>query len=80
MSEVLWGVRHEMARTVEDSLSRRTRSLLLDARASLRAAPAVAQLMAEELGRDEEWQHDQVAAFTKLAASYRLEWRSKERA
>ena len=80
MSEVLWGVRHEMARTVEDSLSRRTRSLLLDARAALRAAPAVAKVMAHELGLDAQWQQDQLAAFTKLSESYRLEWRRAERA
>ena len=38
-AEVVWAVREEMARTVEDVLARRTRALLLDARASLRAAP-----------------------------------------
>jgi glycerol-3-phosphate dehydrogenase len=41
--EVVWAVtRHEMARTVEDVLSRRTRALLLDARAAIAAAPTVA--------------------------------------
>lgn len=38
-AEVVWAVREEMARTVEDVLARHTRALLLDARASLRAAP-----------------------------------------
>ena len=42
--EVLWAVRHEMARTVEDFLARRTRALLLDARASIAAAAAVAAI------------------------------------
>ena len=79
LSEVVWGARHEMARTVEDALSRRTRSLLLDARAAVRAAPAAARVMAEELGRDEAWQRAQVAAFTMLAESYRLEWRQSPR-
>jgi glycerol-3-phosphate dehydrogenase len=65
-AEVVWGVRQEMARTVEDVLSRRTRALLLDARAAAEAAPTVARLMAEELGRDEAWQQAQVAAFTAL--------------
>ena len=54
--EVVWAARHEMARTVEDVLARRTRALLLDARASLEAAPAVARLLAAELGRDEAWE------------------------
>lgn len=35
--EVAWFVRHEMARTVEDVLARRTRWLLRDARASISA-------------------------------------------
>ena len=39
-AEVVWAVREEMARTVEDVLARRTRALLLDARASVEMAPA----------------------------------------
>ncbi len=69
-SEVIWSVRNEMARTVEDVLSRRTRALLLDARASMAAAPVVAQLIAEELGRDDDWIADQVASYKKLANGY----------
>jgi len=55
-SEVVWAARFEMARTVEDVLSRRLRALLLDARASVEMAPRVAGLMAEELGRDDTWE------------------------
>ena len=51
-AEVLYAVRHEMARTVEDVLSRRTRALLLDAHAARRAAPLVAGIMAAELGHN----------------------------
>src|SRR5262245_716063 len=47
--DVVFAVRCELARTLEDVLARRTRALLLDARASLEAAPAVAALMAELL-------------------------------
>jgi glycerol-3-phosphate dehydrogenase len=65
-------VRREMARTVEDVLARRTRSLLLDARASLDAAPKVAAIMAQELGRDESWTMAQVAAYRDLARGYVL--------
>lgn len=68
--EVIWGVRHEWARTVEDVLARRTRALFLDARASMEMAPRVAALMAAELGRDEEWQREQVESFCGLAAGY----------
>lgn len=68
--QVVWAARHEMARTVEDVLSRRTRELLLDARASIEMAPQVAALLAEALGRDEAWQHEQVAAYEALARGY----------
>ena len=71
--EVVWAARHEMARTVEDVLARRTRSLLLDARASAEVAPAVAALLAAELGRDEAWQRRQVAEYQELASGYWLE-------
>ncbi|MDX1440176.1 MAG: glycerol-3-phosphate dehydrogenase C-terminal domain-containing protein, partial [Rubricoccaceae bacterium] len=70
--EVLWAVRHEMARTVEDVLSRRTRALVLDARASMEAAPLVASLLAEELGHDDQWVHEQIAAYNELAKGYVL--------
>jgi len=68
--EVIWGTRYEQARTVEDILARRTRALLLDARASISVAPRVAALMACELGLDQAWQEAQVAAFTELASGY----------
>jgi len=58
--QLTWAVRQEAARTVEDFLSRRTRSLLLDARESIRVSPLVARLMAAELHRDAAWITDQV--------------------
>jgi glycerol-3-phosphate dehydrogenase len=71
-AEVRWAVRNEQARTVEDVLSRRTRALLLNARASADAAPRVAAIMAEELGRDTGWQAQQVADYRALADGYVL--------
>lgn len=71
-AEVVWAARYEMALTVEDALSRRTRALLLNARAAMRMAPAVAELMARELGRDEAWQRRQLEEFTALARNYIL--------
>jgi len=70
--QVSWAARHEMARTVEDVLSRRTRSLLLDARAAIEAAPRVAKLLAAELGRDDAWASAQAAEFETLARGYLL--------
>jgi glycerol-3-phosphate dehydrogenase len=72
VGEVVWAARHEQARTVEDVLSRRTRALLLDARASVEAAPRVAELLAAELGFDESWQERQVQEYRAVAEGYIL--------
>ncbi len=64
--------RHELARTVEDVLARRTRALLLDAAAAAEVADEVAKLMSVELGRDEAWAAEQAADFRELAAGYQL--------
>lgn len=69
-SDVIWAVRNEMARTVEDVLARRTRVLFLNVAASLQVAPLVAELMAQELGRDQAWCERQVASFENLARHY----------
>ena len=70
-AEVRWAVRCEQARTLEDVLARRLRALLLDASASIVVASRVAAIMAEDLGRDEDWQAVQVAAYADLAKGYR---------
>jgi glycerol-3-phosphate dehydrogenase len=72
-AEVVWAVRVEMARTLEDVLARRCRALFLDARAATRMAPAAAALMGKELGRYEDWQREEVERFGQLAAQYTLE-------
>ncbi|HZV36594.1 MAG TPA: glycerol-3-phosphate dehydrogenase/oxidase [Verrucomicrobiae bacterium] len=71
-AEVIWAARKEMARTVEDILARRTRALLLDAQASIEAAPLVAGLLADELGRDAGWQQKQAVEYTNVAQQYLL--------
>jgi glycerol-3-phosphate dehydrogenase len=69
-AEIVWAVRMEMARTVEDVLARRCRALFLNAAAAVRMAPAVASLMARELRRDRRWEEAQIAAFAEVAAGY----------
>lgn len=71
-AEVLWHVRHEMARTVEDVLARRTRALLLDARSSIEAASVVAELMAGELKEGDAWIRKETDAYQALASGYVL--------
>jgi glycerol-3-phosphate dehydrogenase len=69
-AEVVWAVRHEMARNVEDILARRTRALFLNAKAAMRMAPRTAGLMARELHRDDAWQKSQVGSFGEVAQNY----------
>lgn len=69
-AEVVWAVRHEMCRNVEDFLARRVRALFLNAQAAMEMAPQVASLMAQELGRDDRWQSEQVRDFSQLASQY----------
>lgn len=70
LREVVWAVRYEMARTVEDVLARRTRALFLDARAAMEAAPVVADLLAKELGRSDMWRNRDLQQFANLANGY----------
>ena len=72
MAEVVWCAREEMARTVEDFLSRRTRALLLNARASIEMAPIVAKLMRKELNQSKKWEKEQIKIYTELANGYIL--------
>jgi glycerol-3-phosphate dehydrogenase len=62
-----------MARTLDDVLSRRTRALLLNARASVEIAPDVAKLMARESGKSGRWKKQQVEEYTELAKRYVIE-------
>lgn len=69
-AEVVYAVNSEMARTVEDVLARRTRMLFLDARAAIASAPKVAELMARELGKGEDWILEQLRSFNAVAEKY----------
>lgn len=70
--QVIWAVRQEMARTVEDVLARRLRLLFLDAKAAAEAAPRVAELLTQELHHDEEWKKKQIREFTEMTEQYLL--------
>lgn len=77
-AHVVWGVREEMATTLEDVLARRTSALFQDARASVRIAPAVASVMAGEMGKGRSWEERQVAEFCELADNYILKVASSQ--
>jgi glycerol-3-phosphate dehydrogenase len=69
--QAIFAARHEMARSVEDVLARRTRALFLDAEAAIAAAPRVAALLAAELSHNAKWQADQLEKFKVVADAYR---------
>lgn len=71
-TQITWAVEYEMARTIEDFLSRRTRALLLNARESRRIAPKVAIVMANALGKNQAWIDEQISGFNQLAEQYIL--------
>ncbi|MCA9775774.1 MAG: glycerol-3-phosphate dehydrogenase/oxidase [Candidatus Eremiobacteraeota bacterium] len=71
--EVRWMARHEMARTVDDVLSRRSRSLLFHAKASRESARRVAEILKEELGKDESWVERQCQEFGEMSRAYLAE-------
>ncbi|MGN6534051.1 MAG: glycerol-3-phosphate dehydrogenase/oxidase, partial [Ginsengibacter sp.] len=71
-AQVIWAVRNEMARTVEDFLARRTRVLFTDAKLAIKLAANVADLMMKESGKDVEWKEMQIQSFTELSKGYLL--------
>jgi glycerol-3-phosphate dehydrogenase len=69
-AELRWICREEMPFKLEDLLARRTRALFLDAAASLEMAPDAANIMAEEMGFDEQWKKAEVEEYAKLVENY----------
>jgi glycerol-3-phosphate dehydrogenase len=69
-AQVVWAVRHEYARTLDDVLSRRLRATFLNVHAAIAMAPRVASLMAQELGVAPAWERDQLQAFGDIARGY----------
>lgn len=62
-AEAVFAARYEMAHTLNDVLSRRTRARMLDRAATAAAAPSVAAIVGPELGWDDAEQARQVNTF-----------------
>lgn len=71
-AEAVFAARHEMACSVTDVLSRRTRSLILGRDDSLDAARRTAELIAPELGWDAERVDREVEAYEQLVLAERV--------
>ncbi|MHC0447490.1 FAD-dependent oxidoreductase [Flavobacterium sp. 3-218] len=72
LAEVVWAIRYEMARTVDDILARRVRLLFLDARAAIEVSEKTARLIAKELGYDEAWIIQEIANFRQISKGFLL--------
>jgi glycerol-3-phosphate dehydrogenase len=72
-AEAVYAVRAEMARTLDDVLSRRTRARPFARDASADAADAVAALLAPELGWSDTERDAQVAAYRASVAAERAD-------
>lgn len=72
-AQVLWAIKHEYARSVEDVLARRLRALFINAKAALEVAPYVADVLQEHLAKDDAWKEEQLVAFNKLAKTYTID-------
>jgi glycerol-3-phosphate dehydrogenase len=70
-AEAVYAVRAEMARSVDDVLSRRTRSRLLARDASARAADDVARIIGDELGWSDGTRREQAAAYRQAVTTER---------
>ncbi len=65
-AEFIFSAREEMATSLVDLLTRRTRAHLQDARATWRAAPTIARLVAPDLGWSDEDVTNEVDAYRSL--------------
>jgi glycerol-3-phosphate dehydrogenase len=62
-AELVYAAREEMAQTLDDVLSRRTRAMIQKAHATMAAAPAAAELLASEMGWSASEATEQSARF-----------------
>ena len=69
-NQIIWSIRNEMAINLEDVMARRTRSLFLNAKESLRIAPKVLEIMAKEMKKDTNWIKNENTNFEKLVKNY----------
>jgi Glycerol-3-phosphate dehydrogenase len=74
-ADVVRAVKSEMAITVEDVLARRTRILFLNAGTAIDMAPSVAEIMANVLGKDDDWIRTEVERFDAVARNYLVDQR-----
>ena len=68
--QVEQAARHGLARSVEDLLARRYRTLFIDAAAAWQHTPRIARRLAQVLDHDEAWQQTQLEAMDERTRQY----------
>ncbi len=69
-AEIIYQIRHEQVKTIEDILARRTRALYLNASAAIESAALVAKIFAAEKNYSPTWEEQQITNFTQFAQKY----------
>ena len=69
-AQIRYAIREEMALTLEDVLARRTRCLFLNVRETLKIAPRVVEIMAEEMQQGKDWANEQLEIFGRFAQTF----------
>ncbi|MCD2373279.1 glycerol-3-phosphate dehydrogenase C-terminal domain-containing protein, partial [Borreliella burgdorferi] len=69
-AQIDFSIKFEQAKTIEDVLARRTRSLPLNPQATIEAAPRVAEIMMKKLNKSEEWKNEQIKNFLEISKKY----------
>lgn len=69
-AQIAFAIEFEQAKTIDDVLARRTRSLPLNPQAAIEAAPRVAEIMMKKLNKSEEWKNEQIKNFLEISKKY----------
>lgn len=72
IGEIVFAIRYEMAKTIEDILARRTRALFIDAKAAIESSHEVGRILAKELGKTLFDMEGEIHQFSAMAKNYCL--------
>ena len=71
LSHAVYGMREEMAQTLEDVLARRTRALFLNVETATATAPRVAEVVEKYAGAEDGWAATELTKLPELARTFR---------
>ena len=71
-NQILWGIKNEMALSLEDILARRTRCLFLDVFETEKLIDDVLDIMADVLNKNQKWKTQEKLSFLSLIKKYKI--------